>query len=249
MTGEVKTDQTKNQTPPQRGELDLLLSEAKDAPSAVREGRFFSALRKRMYVLVAQELGRNKWNLPASDVDDVVQELVLEIWRVDLERFDPTRASLLTFLRRKVRWRVIEKIRARGRRSRPLRLSAEMEEQIEDESTSVVQRQEEWIRHETAVDACASLADLEGLDERTRVVIVRHDLEGAALKDIAADMCVNPSTVTRMRQKGLRELRAHMTGGYRRSSCGTPSPSSSSSSPSSSRRASRARRTAKRDRR
>jgi RNA polymerase sigma factor (sigma-70 family) len=166
--------------------------------------RFYTALRSRLYVLVAQEMRRARFFLSAADIDDLVQELLIDAWRIDLGRYDPRRGSLMAFLRRKVRWRLIELVRRIARR-RARQLTTTSEIEPVDPETTLTARDERGRREALGARARDALPELE---PRAREAIERYDLGDEPLKDVARDLRVHPSSVTRARQRGLRELRA-----------------------------------------
>lgn len=164
--------------------------------------------------LAEQTLRRRGFALPVDEIEDLVQDLVIEAWQVDLWRFDPERGHLEDFLCARVRWRVLDAVRRQARK-------AEREEAVHllaadpgtwDTHPEVVRAQAE---HEgrllllpTAVKK--SLRKLPHQSQKAWPLLRRHDLEGQPLCDVARGLGVHPSTVTRARHRALDHLAAHL---------------------------------------
>ena len=68
----TQTADTKEPSVPSAKQIDRLLLLATISGERVAQSRFYGALRKRLYVLVVQEIRRARFFLTAADVDDLV---------------------------------------------------------------------------------------------------------------------------------------------------------------------------------
>ncbi|MCP4498709.1 MAG: sigma-70 family RNA polymerase sigma factor [Deltaproteobacteria bacterium] len=59
------------------------------------------------------------FDLCQADQDDLVQEVLIQMWRVDLSRFNQEKPNLATYAKRRLRWMLIDFMRARSKISTP----------------------------------------------------------------------------------------------------------------------------------
>ncbi len=182
---------------------ELALAARAGDPKAL--DRFLAQLTERVRPLVRQKIGvLGVGVLSIDDAADVVQEVVLAVWRFDVQRFRPELSSFSTFMSRRLAWHVLDAVRQRARHvhdaldERALDTPAETDPEtllaaaaLEDSLVMLVPQLE--------------LA-LGSLDDDERYVVQRHDLEGARLSDVAAELGRNTSNACRARQRALKRL-------------------------------------------
>lgn len=143
-----------------------------------------------------------------SDVDDILQEVLIAVWQTDLARFDPQKGHLLGFLRQRISWRVGDTIR-RQARSRTDEWTETAEQNISLRENDAPDQKLEQINHEQKLFVLPMLLDgalteLAEKDDAAAAHAVRaHDLEGRPLREIADDLQVHVSNACRARQRGL----------------------------------------------
>ena len=186
--------------------LEALWALAHDDAAAKTE--LLRQLLRVLRGLVRRDLDARNYFLGEDDVDDVVQDLFIEVWERDLERFDPEKGSMLSFLKTRVRWRVADAVRRLARAR-----SESLDEALENDSFDVVCPlptpdhrclDSERTRHLRLVRSVADEALATMDDDAARVSVQMHDLDGAPLRDVARTLNVHPSNATRARQRGLR---------------------------------------------
>ncbi len=142
--------------------------------------------------------------LSLDDTDDVVQEVVLAAWRFDVPRYQPERGSFATFLSRRLAWHVLDAVRQRARHGHASLESHEGEVAGEaDPETLLASAALETSLQMLVPQLELALADL---TDDERYVVQRHDLEGARLTDVAAELGRNVSNACRARQRALKHL-------------------------------------------
>lgn len=161
--------------------------------------------------LVGKDLDARGYFLDGDDVDDVVQELLIEVWEKDLERFDPEKGSLLSFLKTRVRWRVADQVRRLARRK-----SDSLDQALEDENFDVVcpaptpaaRCLQHERQHQLLLVKAVATQTLDAMnDDAARLSVQMHDFQGAPLRDVAKALDVHPSNATRARKRGLMRIR------------------------------------------
>lgn len=132
-----------------------------------------------------------------DESEDVLQEVYLTIWR-RADRFDESRAGVMTWLSTIARNRAIDRLRARG----PLAHAEQVDDlEIEDEAP----------RAEALLEAAQDRGRLRGcldeLDERTRQAIRTAFFEGLTYEALAARLNAPLGTVKSWIRRGLIKLR------------------------------------------
>jgi RNA polymerase sigma factor (sigma-70 family) len=132
-----------------------------------------------------------------EESEDVLQDVYVTIWR-RADRFDATRASVMTWLSTIARNRAIDRLRARG----PLAYAEQVDElEIADGSDSA----------ETLLSAADDRNRLHGclseLDERTEKVIRTAFFEGVTYEALAKRMDAPLGTVKSWIRRGLAKLK------------------------------------------
>lgn len=171
--------------------------------------RCFANLAEVLARMLRGELRRGRHIIPDHAFDDLHQELLICAYEKDLPRFDPERGNLAAFLRRRIRWRLVDLFRS----TRP------------DMAIDDVELDEVPATHDE-VTAEGVLIDLEGERERRRAVeqlkgaalrikdkrakkaVWHYDVLGESMKQVGRRLRVHPSNAGRARQRGLAELRA-----------------------------------------
>lgn len=184
--------------------LDELALAAR-AGDAQAVGRFLAQLTVRVRPLVRHKvcvLGAGV--LSIDDAADIVQEVVLAVWRFDVQRFRPELGSFSTFMSRRLAWHVLDAVRQRARHAHDALNEHALDASAETDPETLLAAA---ALEESLVMLVPQLElALGDLDEDERYVVQRHDLEGARLTDIAAELGRNTSNACRARQRALKRL-------------------------------------------
>lgn len=184
--------------------LDELALAAQRGERAAVE-RFLARLTERVRPLVRHKvcvLGAGA--LSIDEAADITQEVVLAAWRFDLPRFRPELGSFTTFLSRRLAWHVLDAARQRAR----TRHEALDERALDAPSETDPETLLALAALETSLTLLVPQLELAlgDLGDDERYVVQRHDLEGARLCDVAAELGRNVSNACRARQRALRQL-------------------------------------------
>lgn len=188
--------------------LDQLALQAQRGEPGALE-RLLKRLHARLRPLVRHHLLVKSGDVhTTTDVDDVLQDLVLLIWQQDLARFDPKRSAFLTFVSRRMRWHLIDRTRRARRRATSCMPASDLD-RLEDakfhpEVLLEAKRTERLLR------MLPSTVEQASVDDRARHTVQRHDLEGASLTDVARELEVHVSNACRARQRALKHLARHL---------------------------------------
>lgn len=130
--------------------------------------------------------------------EDVLQDIYLTVWR-KADRFDPARASPITWLATIARNRAIDRLRATGgdRRTVPVDAAAHVPDAAPLASVQV-ERDEDAAR----LNAC-----MDDLDDRTRRVIRTAFFEGTTYEVLAEREAAPLGTMKSWIRRGLMRLR------------------------------------------
>ena len=132
-----------------------------------------------------------------EDCEDVLQDVYTTIWR-RADRFDASRASVMTWASTIARNRAIDRLRARG----PMAYAEQVDNlEIADgaeSAESLLQGQDD----RTALNRC-----LNELDERTRTVIRTAFFEGVTYEALAQRLDAPLGTVKSWIRRGLARLK------------------------------------------
>jgi RNA polymerase sigma factor (sigma-70 family) len=175
------------------------------------ENELFEKLTTTYTRLVRQRLGQKNYRLTADQIDDLVQDLLIDTWRFDLLRFDPSRGELLSFLRKRVQWKIVDHLRVHSRHAcdslEKRREDLKEEPGSEDEGPECIHARYSHERHlfqlPRKIEAKLDLMN----DLSARTAVLRHDVDGIPLKAVADELGIHPSNATRARQRGLIFLR------------------------------------------
>lgn len=188
---------------PSRSLDDLAVRAQRGLPGA--QGELVEALLRKLRPIVGHRLLTKKtWALSEADIEDALHDVVLHIWQHDLPLFDPARSGFLTFVSRRIDWHLSDRARSARRTAG---------EEVEDEVLELV------VDLDRDPEALLAASDRERMllqlatviahtrtDEAARTVLVRHDLEGATLVEVAKELHIHVSNACRARQRGLRHL-------------------------------------------
>lgn len=176
------------------------------------------ALPQRLLGLVLRELKTQGRSLPRHEIDDVVEDLLVAAWRYDLGRFDVKRGSFLSFMRKRVAWRVGDAVRAHGRQ-RCIELPERPEDghELEAQDAGPEERLSEGRRELKLLVFPGAVKDtLSRLQDAAAArAVVAYDIEGRALREVADELAVHPSNACRARQRGLRWLAENLAPAFR----------------------------------
>lgn len=192
---------------PQASALDELALAARGGDARALH-RLLAQLAARVRPLVRHKihvLGAGV--LSVDDTDDVVQEVVLAAWRFDVQRFRPALGSFATFLSRRLAWHVLDAVRQRGRH-----VHDALDTLDDCAPEGAAASDPDTLLAAAALEGALSMLvpqlelALRDLDDDERYLVQRHDLEGARLADIAAELGRNTSNACRARQRALKHL-------------------------------------------
>ena len=167
----------------------------------------FEALRPVLLQMTRAIIRQRNYRLSQAQLDDLLQELLFDIWRFDLQRFDPSRGELFTFLRKRIQWKIVDQIRVHARHqcdSLERRLEELNEEPGHDASNpESLHAQFSWERYLNHLPSLVQehLSDMD--DTSAQQAILRHDIDGIPLKQVAQELGIHPSNATRARKRGL----------------------------------------------
>ncbi len=145
---------------------------------------------------------RRMVSFTASDRDDLVQEFMLRCLTRHLQRWDPSSTTLSAFLFRRLHGDVVDQLRRRITVEKRIAPGADPDSLVDDERAHdgiVANAHRE--RALAAIDAAVIR-----LPRRQRAV-VRRTFAGESASDVAADLRVHPSTVSRERSAAIITLR------------------------------------------
>jgi RNA polymerase sigma factor (sigma-70 family) len=192
---------------PARSLDDLALAAQRHVPGA--EDALVTELLERLRPIVAFAiLSMRRGALGEADIDDVLQELVVLVWHHDLAVFDPRKSGFLTFCNRRLRWHLADVARRARRRAGEECDDAELEEVIDldkDPESLLASHQ-----RELAMLSLPKAVAQSGADTSAKEVVVRCDLMGGKLTDVAKELDLHVSSACRARQRGLRFLARHL---------------------------------------
>ena len=169
------------------------------------EGDLVEALLLKLRPIVGHRLLTKKtWALTEADIEDALHDVVLHIWQHDLPLFDPSRSGFLTYVSRRIDWHLADRAR-NAKRSAGDEIDDEVLELVVDldrdpEALLAADGREKILLH------LGRAIELVKTDDDARTVLVRHDLEGATLVEVAKELRIHVSNACRARQRGLRQL-------------------------------------------
>lgn len=142
-----------------------------------------------------------------AEAEDAVQEVFVRLWRT-ADRYDPTKAKLVTWVMLIARRHLIDRLRRR--RVRPLDLSLEGEPEGRERAAS-----ESPGRVEEEERRNLLLSRIDELPALQREVIVRAYLQGFTLREVAEQIDAPLGTVKSALSRGLARLRDRLSEDHR----------------------------------
>ncbi len=182
------TDQDQsNQVNP---ELELMQRVAQQEPGSVEElyVRFGSLVYRMAYQVMPTR----------AEADDAVQEVFVRLWRT-AERFDPTRATLVTWVMLITRRYLVDRLRRMGARIQPHGLAEGYNPP--DSGERIGKGLEAREQYESLLQSIETLPDLQ------RTVIVRAYLGGQTLRQISEELDTPLGTIKSALSRALVRLR------------------------------------------
>lgn len=172
-----------------RQELAGLLS-AIGAGDQSALSELYSRTSAKLYGICVRLLG------DGAEAEDVLQDVYVTIWR-RADRFDPHRASPITWLAVIARNRSIDRLRSR----RPAGELLDAATDVADDSPGALDL------IESRQDAARLMGCLDGLEERPRSMIRSAFLDGATYPQLADRESVPLGTMKSWIRRGLQQLR------------------------------------------
>jgi RNA polymerase sigma-70 factor (ECF subfamily) len=136
-----------------------------------------------------------------ADAEDAVQEIFVDLWK-NAKRFDPAIASDVTFVAMIARRRLIDRLRADGRR-RDGRHADELSEHLVDPSGD---------RSELCAEAALAGRALAQLRPEQRDVLLLSTRQGMSHEEIATELGMPLGTVKAHARRGLARVRSILFG-------------------------------------
>ncbi|HVZ95121.1 MAG TPA: sigma-70 family RNA polymerase sigma factor [Phycisphaerales bacterium] len=181
--------------PDREDDLELMSLVAKDDEAAI--ARLYDRFGSLVYRMAYQAMPSR------SDAEEVVQEVFIRLWRT-AGRFDPKRASLVTWVMLISRRHIVDRLRRTRARVKPTTL------------------EEDWspAANIPAAEAGMELDErfglvmkrIEKLPELQRTVVQRAYLNGQTLKQIGIELGIPLGTIKSALSRALVRLREHGTG-------------------------------------
>ncbi len=169
--------------------------------TAAAQAAFSAALltwtRERVAALVKRYGG-----FQAADEQDLVQAFMLRCLTRHLPKWSASRVALSPYLYRRLQCDVIDALRSRGRHLAQVDVDADISVVVDGEDVNV---KRERLAHERR--CAAALSVLETLPSVERRLICQTVMGSASMSEIADELGVHPSTMSRHRKNGLRRLR------------------------------------------
>ncbi len=134
--------------------------------------------------------------LAGSEAEDAVQEVFVDLWR-NAKRFDPAVASDVTFVAMIARRRLIDRLRARGRRK-----DGPGAEQVSEELVDPAAN-----RAEVCAEAALASRAVDELRPEQRQVLLLSTHQGMSHEEIAAALGMPLGTVKSHARRGLVRVR------------------------------------------
>ncbi|HEB61169.1 MAG TPA: RNA polymerase sigma factor [Phycisphaeraceae bacterium] len=172
-------------------EWELMQRVAQQDPGSVEElyGRFGSLVYRMAYQTMPTR----------AEAEDAVQEVFIRLWRT-AERFDPSKATLVTWVMLITRRYLVDRLRRIGARIQPHALA-------EGYNPPEVGREEMGAHLERREQYESLLKSVESLPELQRTVILRAYLGGQTLRQISEELGAPLGTIKSALSRALMRLR------------------------------------------
>lgn len=181
---------------PQDQQVDLALMKAVAANEAAAIARLYDRFGSLVYRMAYQILPTR------SDAEDAVQEVFLRLWRT-ADRFDPSRAALVTWVMLITRRFLVDRLRRTRASLRPAALD-EKQTSVADASAPAV-----GAASDQQERLAALMHKIDKLPELQRVVVTRAYLNGQTLRQIGQELNTPLGTIKSALSRALVRLREH----------------------------------------
>lgn len=178
-----------------------MLSRAADGDQ-LAFGQLYDRLSTPLYSLAVRMLG------DATEAQDAVQEVFVQIWR-RASAYDPEQSTVFSWAVLMTRRRVIDRLRARGRRAQLIALSADETDPPEPATVSTAESASESLGR--IEDAMRVRSRLNQLPSEQRQAIELAFFQDCTHAEIAAQLGEPLGTIKARIRRGLLKLRERGT--------------------------------------
>ncbi len=165
-------------------------------------------IRQHLAKRVRFELARRHLYMMEIDQEDLIQDVLIQLWTVDLHRFDASKSSVATFATGRLRWMLIDRIRKQAR-EHAVSLEKLADANVPDrpgyrqDPASLLEDAAYEKKIANVVAALLSSTTAHN-DNQAFHIVKRHHVDNIPMKEIAAEIDRHPANVTRARQRALR---------------------------------------------
>ncbi len=138
-----------------------------------------------------------------AEAEDAVQEVFVRLWKT-ADRFDPSRAALVTWVMLIARRHLVDRLRRKRARIKSTTLNESAGQADADASAPIGARMEDRERYD------ALLKRIDSLPELQRTVVTRTYLGGQTLRQVGEELGVPLGTVKSALSRALVRLRERM---------------------------------------
>jgi RNA polymerase sigma factor (sigma-70 family) len=179
-----------------------LILRAKDADDPQAWGEFVEYYERFIFHVL------HRMNVSASDCDDLVQNVLLKLWR-GIASYDPAKARFRTWLGIVVRNAVCDHFSETKRRGEPLDADCEVLQLLEESASEVEQRiEQEWAGYVTRL----AMERIEKLFSEEAVKSFTMSHAGAPADEIASKLKLSVDSVytlkSRVKARFILEIKA-----------------------------------------
>jgi|GEM_PF-2283887 len=164
----------------------------------------------RLIRSISIECSKHGLDVSEAEQEDLVQEMMIEVWQRDLKRWDPSIASLFTFAKKKIPWVLKDWVRRKSRYTEPMFYDGydgfEEESAMLDDSPEEVLKGDEYERVLLALPEMVDFA-LKDVARNKKASLLLPIIQEKTSKDVAKQLGLNPSTVTRHAQEMTEKLK------------------------------------------
>ena len=151
----------------------------------------------------------HRMNVSASDFDDLVQNVLLKLWR-SIASYNPGKARFRTWLGVVVRNAVYDQFAETQRRRKLLQQELEFLQMLEEEPASEIEHliEQEWAEYVTSL----AMERIQKLFSDEAVKSFTMSLDGTSAKEIAEELNLSPDSVytlkSRVKARFIKEIKA-----------------------------------------
>ncbi len=172
-------------------DYDLMQRIASNSEAAVAE--LYDRFGSLVYRMALQSMPTR------SEAEDAVQEVFVRLWRT-ADRYDPSKAALVTWVMLLTRRHLVDKLRRKRSRIRPAGLD-------EAQSSGALDAQTISERIERDEHFAALMLRIDTLPDLQRTVVIRAYLGGQTLRQISEEMDIPLGTIKSALSRALVRLR------------------------------------------